>query len=174
MALFVLKHLQTLKMNDKYSRRFRINVMTSIFLWWIFVSSVPTFLCLVFKFQLIFHKESTMCIINMSSNCFKLLLYCFSMTLVCGLSSFWVLTMALSEYSFWIMIVYLIICYIMSHLSELSPNYSNSISSVEKPQINVREYRKGNRMWVQKTKTNNTKQTQHKMYLTPLCANKHK
>ena len=62
----------------------------------------------------------------------------------------------------------------MSHLSELSPNYSNSISSVEKPQINVREYRKGNRMWVQKTKTNNTKQTQHKMYLTPLCANKHK
>jgi len=29
-------------------------------------------------------------------------------------------------------------------------------------------------MWVQKTKTNNTKQTQHKMYLTPLCANKHK
>jgi hypothetical protein len=40
-----------------------------IFLWWIFVSSVPTFLCLVFKFQLIFHKESTMCIINMSSNC---------------------------------------------------------------------------------------------------------
>jgi hypothetical protein len=59
------------------------------------------------------------------------------------------------------MIVYLIICYIISHLSELSPNYSNSISSVEKPQINVREYRKGNRMWVQKNedkqhKTNTT------------------
>ena len=34
-----------------------------------FISSASTFLCLVFKFQLIFHKESTMCIINMSSNC---------------------------------------------------------------------------------------------------------
>jgi hypothetical protein len=69
LSFFVLWSLQTLKMNDKYFRRFRINVMTSVFLWWIFISSVSTFLPLVFKFLLIFHKESTMCIINMSSNC---------------------------------------------------------------------------------------------------------
>jgi hypothetical protein len=80
-------------------RRFMINVMTSIFLWWIFISSVSTFLCLVFKFQLIFHKESTMCIINMSLNYSNLCSFSFCMTLLCVLSSFWIRTMALSEYS---------------------------------------------------------------------------
>jgi hypothetical protein len=86
-----------------------INVITSIFLWWIFFSSVSTFLCLVFKFQLIFHKESTMCIINMSLNYSNLCSFSFCMTLLCVFSSFWIRTMALSEYSFWIRIVYLIL-----------------------------------------------------------------
>ena len=52
-----LWYYQTLKMNDKYFRRFMINVLTSIFLWWIFLSSESTFLCLFFFiFQLIYQS----------------------------------------------------------------------------------------------------------------------
>jgi hypothetical protein len=43
----------------------------------------------------------------MRSNCSNLCSFSFCMTLLCVLSSFWIRTMALSEYSFWIRIVYL-------------------------------------------------------------------
>jgi hypothetical protein len=166
---FVLWHLQTLKMNDKYFRRFRIN---DIFLWWIFILSVVDSLWNinwnlktkhwnVDTDKMKIHHRKISFILNLR----KYLSFIFKVWR-CHKTR----TKVLSEYSFWIRIVYSIIRYVIRYSSEYLQIIPILSVQWKKPQINVREYQKDNRIWVQKTKTNKTTtQNQH----NTKCAGRH-
>ena len=125
LSFFVLWSLQTLKMNDKYFRRCRINAMTSIFLWWIFIS---------------FHQHQHSCVWFLNS-------YWYSIrNQLCALL-IWVRTVQVFALLFvrdtCVCIVFIVSLnhgFIRIFLlnkdclfnNTLRPNYSNSISSVEK------------------------------------------